>query len=85
MVVFGRPNPILGSTVCARFQLAEEEPAPAFRVRMRAFCEGRLQRFQIPQKVELTTTSLVGRRFKKLRSGSASEPTVTSTAPGETP
>jgi hypothetical protein len=35
---------------------------------MRAFCEGRLSRFKIPQKVVLVADELGSERFKKIRS-----------------
>jgi len=67
VMVQGEPNPLLGQVVVARVQLATPESALEFRVRMRAYCAGRLQRYQIPQRVLLVTESLANERFKKVR------------------
>lgn len=61
------PNPITGQVVLARVKLSTPESLASFRVRMQAFCRGKLERFKIPQKVELVEASLHGERFKKMR------------------
>jgi acyl-coenzyme A synthetase/AMP-(fatty) acid ligase len=65
--VTGLPNPITGQIVFARIKLRTPEPAAEFRIRLREFCRDRLDRFKIPQKIELVDATLHGERFKKLR------------------
>jgi acyl-CoA synthetase (AMP-forming)/AMP-acid ligase II len=67
VAVTGQPNPISGQIVYARVRLSTSESLAEFRNRMRAFCQGKLARFAIPQKVELVEQSLHGERFKKMR------------------
>ena len=66
-VVTGEPNAITGQMVMARVRLSNEESLPDFRRRLRQFCKGRLERYKIPQKIELVEQSLHGERFKKSR------------------
>lgn len=67
VVVRGEPHPMTGQIVSARVRLSTGESLPEFRARMRRYCQGRLARFKIPQKVEISTTALHGERFKKIR------------------
>lgn len=66
-VVTGEPHPLTGRIVAARVRLAQEESLADFRKRMRSYCQDRLARFKIPQKVELVSDSMQGSRFKKMR------------------
>ena len=68
----GERNAITGQVVTARVRLDTAETAAEFRTRMRAFCESRLARFKIPQKVVLVADELRSDRFKKIRSAQAS-------------
>ncbi len=65
--VFGKPHPMMGQIVAARFNLKEPEPLDVFKRRMNAFCRERLAKFQIPVFVELVDADQFGARFKKLR------------------
>jgi acyl-CoA synthetase (AMP-forming)/AMP-acid ligase II len=67
VAVFGKPHPMMGSIVAARFNLKEPEPLDAFKRRMNAFCRDRLAKYQIPLFVEIVDGSQFGARFKKLR------------------
>ncbi|MBF0287248.1 MAG: long-chain fatty acid--CoA ligase [SAR324 cluster bacterium] len=67
VVVSGVPYPITGQIVKASVQLETKETLSEFRQRMRDFCEEKLPRFKIPQKVTLAKDSLHGDRFKKMR------------------
>jgi acyl-coenzyme A synthetase/AMP-(fatty) acid ligase len=67
VAVTGQPHPMTGKIVYARVKLATSEDLAQFRARMRAFCQDKLPRFAIPQKVELVCDSLHGERFKKMR------------------
>lgn len=65
--VFGKPNPMTGQMVAARFNLVEPESLADFKVRMFAFCRQRLAAYQIPRAVEIVTENQFGARFKKSR------------------
>jgi acyl-CoA synthetase (AMP-forming)/AMP-acid ligase II len=67
VAVTGIPNPITGQAVFARVKLVAPETLADFRTRMHAFCRSKLERYKIPQKVELVEGSLHGERFKKMR------------------
>ena len=65
--VRGESHLITGMIVTARVQITTGEKSREFKKRMREFCAGRLQPFQIPVKVEVTNDDLHGARFKKIR------------------
>jgi acyl-CoA synthetase (AMP-forming)/AMP-acid ligase II len=67
VAVTGLPSPITGQIVYARIKLRQPEPVAAFRARLREFCRDRLDRFKIPQKIELVDDTLHGERYKKMR------------------
>jgi hypothetical protein len=57
----------MGNIVTAKVKLLSHEPLEAFRKRMWIFCQDKLPRFKIPQKVMIVTEAMHGERFKKLR------------------
>jgi len=67
VAVTGQPHPMTGQIVYARVKLSSGETLAEFRARMRQFCQDKLPRFAVPQKVELVEESLHGERFKKMR------------------
>jgi long-chain acyl-CoA synthetase len=67
VAVFGKPHPMMGQVVAARFNLEQPEELTAFKRRMNAFCRGKLANYQIPLVVELVEKEQFGARFKKLR------------------
>jgi acyl-CoA synthetase (AMP-forming)/AMP-acid ligase II len=67
VAVFGKPHPMMGQVVGARFKLKQEEPLDLFKRRMNAFARERLAKYQIPVMVEIATADQFGVRFKKLR------------------
>jgi acyl-coenzyme A synthetase/AMP-(fatty) acid ligase len=67
VAVFGKPHPMMGQIVAARFNLNEPEPLDQFKRRMNAFCRQRMAKFQIPMLVELAESGQFGARFKKVR------------------
>lgn len=66
-IVTGTSNPIMGNIVELQVKLSTEETLSEFRKRMGIFCQERLERFKIPQKVTLVKDDLHSERFKKLR------------------
>jgi long-chain acyl-CoA synthetase len=67
VAVFGKPHPMMGQIVAARFNLKEPEPLDLFKRRMNAFARERMAKFQIPMFVEIAEAGQFGARFKKLR------------------
>ncbi len=67
VAVTGQPHPMTGQIVFARVKLTSGESLAEFRTRMRQFCQDKLARYAVPQKVELVAESLHGERFKKMR------------------
>ncbi len=67
VAVTGEKNAITGHMIKARVKLITGESLPEFRKRMNEFCRERLERYKIPQKVELVEESMHGSRFKKMR------------------
>lgn len=65
--VFGKPHPMMGQVVAARFNLKEPEPLDLFKRRMNAFGRERMAKYQIPIYVEIASGQQFGARFKKLR------------------
>jgi acyl-coenzyme A synthetase/AMP-(fatty) acid ligase len=65
--VYGEKNNITGQIVCARVTLIREEDAQAFTIRLKQFCQERLQRYKVPVKVILTSESQHNERFKTIR------------------
>jgi len=71
VAVTGEKNAITGQMIKARVKLTTAETLPEFRKRMNEFCKDRLERFKIPQKVELAAENMHGSRFKKMRRDAA--------------
>lgn len=67
VAVFGKPHPMMGQIVAARFNLKQPEPLDLFKRRMNAFARERMAKFQIPMFVEIAEAGQFGARFKKLR------------------
>jgi long-chain acyl-CoA synthetase len=67
VVVSGESNVLTGQIVTATVKLTTTETLPQFKKRMQRFCEGKITKFKIPQKVRLATKDLHGERFKKIR------------------
>ncbi len=65
--VWARPHPLTGQVVAASVHLADEEPLPDFKIRMRRHCRERLPAHAIPVKLELADGPLVTDRFKRQR------------------
>jgi acyl-CoA synthetase (AMP-forming)/AMP-acid ligase II len=69
VAVFGKPHPMMGQIVAARFNLKTPEPLADFKRRMGAFCRERMAAYQVPRLVEISDDEQYGSRFKKLRNG----------------
>ncbi len=66
--VYGEPNALMGQIVCARIRLVEPEDPKALLKRIQRHCQGRLESYKIPRKIELSDESLATSRFKIRRS-----------------
>ncbi|MDX2240333.1 MAG: fatty acid--CoA ligase family protein [Leptolyngbyaceae cyanobacterium bins.302] len=67
VAVNAEPSPITGQMVKARVKLSTGESVADFRKRMWVFCQDKLPKFKIPQKVVLVTETMHSDRFKKMR------------------
>jgi long-chain acyl-CoA synthetase len=67
VTVYGEPNPIVGSIVCARVRLIHEEDPRVVARQVKNYCRERLQAAQVPVKVEVVQTNRHSHRFKKIR------------------
>ena len=65
--VYGEPNPLMGSIVCARVALIDHEDEGKFAIRVKRHCRERLPAYQVPVKVAVVGREMIGERFKKLR------------------
>lgn len=65
--VTGEANAITGAIVVARVNLAQPEPLPEFRRRLREFCRSRLAPYKVPARVEIVDGAQYSARFKKMR------------------
>jgi long-chain acyl-CoA synthetase len=70
VIVSAESNPITGQIVKAKVALHTGETLSAFWKRMQLFCQDKLARFKIPQKVIIVTEEIHGERFKKMRNAS---------------
>ena len=67
IAVNAEENALTGQMVKVRVKLSTNEKASEFKRRMKIFCKGKLENFQIPQKVVLVGDTMYGDRFKKMR------------------
>lgn len=67
VAVYGEKNALLGSIVCARVTLKEDEPYKLFTIRLKQFCQQRLPRHKVPMKIIISSQLYHSARFKKVR------------------
>ncbi|MDF2937806.1 MAG: AMP-dependent synthetase and ligase [Paenibacillaceae bacterium] len=67
VVVKGEMNPLLGQAVTAFVKPACPLSARELKERIRLYCRGRLEDYQIPVKVYLHDQDMYNERFKKIR------------------
>jgi acyl-coenzyme A synthetase/AMP-(fatty) acid ligase len=67
VVVSAENSPITGQMVKAKVKLSTGETVSEFRKRMWTFCQDKLPKFKIPQKVVIVAEEMHGERFKKMR------------------
>jgi acyl-CoA synthetase (AMP-forming)/AMP-acid ligase II len=67
VTIYGEKNPILGEIVCAKVSLLNDEDPKTFNKRLRQYCNGKLERYKIPVKVDLVSEKQHSDRFKKIR------------------
>jgi acyl-CoA synthetase (AMP-forming)/AMP-acid ligase II len=71
VTVSAKANAITGHVVAARISLIAPEDTAAAALRLRRFCEARLERYKVPVKIEISDADHHGDRFKKTRAASA--------------
>ena len=67
VAVRGEPNPITGNAVVATVNLFTSEDPASLKRRVQHFCKGRLDRYKVPVKVEISEDYQSSARFKKMR------------------
>lgn len=67
VVVFGKPNPLMGQVVHAVVRTIDDEDAGQLQRRVRAACSEALDKHKVPMTVEITDRPLSSERFKQLR------------------
>ncbi len=67
VVVKGEMNPLLGQAVAAFVRPACPLPARELKERIRLYCRGRLEDYQVPVKVYVHEQDMYNERFKKIR------------------
>jgi long-chain acyl-CoA synthetase len=65
--VYGEKNQLLGSIVCAKVKLKEQERTEELVRRLNAHCKTRLDKYKIPMKVTVSDDLQCDARSKKLR------------------
>ena len=65
--VKGEENPLMGSIVCAKVRVDEENNNSEFILNIKKYCRENLEKFKVPVKVTLTSEELNSSRFKRLR------------------
>jgi long-chain acyl-CoA synthetase len=73
VAVYGEPNALMGQIVCARIRLLEAADPKALLKGIQRYCQGRLESYKIPRKIELSDESLASSRFKIRRSPKSSQ------------
>jgi acyl-CoA synthetase (AMP-forming)/AMP-acid ligase II len=73
VTVFGETNPLVGNIVVARVQLSENEDHSEFRLKLKRHVGAKLEGYKVPIKIILSAEGQVSARFKKIRSGHASQ------------
>lgn len=67
VIVKGETNPLLGNIVTAIVNIRDQWEPNELRKKIREFCMGKLEDFQIPVKVNIQTNELFSERYKKIR------------------
>lgn len=71
VTVSAKANAITGQVVAARVSLIAPEDTTVAALRLRRFCEARLERYKVPVKINFTDVDHHSDRFKKNRFASA--------------
>lgn len=67
VVVFGKPNPLMGQVVHALVRTVDDEDSGSLQRRVRAACVEGLEKHKVPMTIEVTDRPLTSDRFKQLR------------------
>ncbi|TXK84579.1 fatty acid--CoA ligase family protein [Paenibacillus sp. N3.4] len=67
VTVKGEPSSLLGHVVCAVVNTDHLIDAKELKQRVRIFCQGKLEDYQVPVKVYIQEKELFSERYKKLR------------------
>lgn len=67
VTVYGEKNPITGNIVCAKVTLLNAEDKKEFTIRLKKYCQKKLQNYKVPVKVSIVDYKQHSDRFKKNR------------------
>jgi len=67
VTVYGERNAIMGSIVCAKVRLKDSDDSSAFSLKLKQFCQSRMEAYKIPMRIFLEEKELSTERFKKGR------------------
>lgn len=67
VIVFGKPNPILGQVVAANIVPSKNVSQNELKKKIRAYCRGKLEEYKIPVEIKLIEHSDVSLGLKKTR------------------
>ena len=73
-LVYGEPNPITGSMVCATVLPRGDVDQKALRKAIKKLCGARMSRYKVPVKITFSEDSLTNARQKKVRRAAGQAP-----------
>ena len=67
VLVYKEKNQIMGSIVCAKVRLVNDENPREFSKKVKMYCKENLEKYKVPVKIKITTEKLFSERLKKSR------------------
>ena len=67
VLVYKEKNQIMGSIVCEKVRLVEDEDHKIFSKKVKIHCKKNLEKYKVPVKIKITSEKLFSERLKKSR------------------
>ena len=67
VLVYKEKNQIMGSIVCAKVSLVNDEDHREFSKKVKIHCKKNLEKYKVPLKIKITSEKLFSERLKKSR------------------
>ena len=67
VLVYGKPNPLMGEIVAAKVVLKEKLPKREIMNKIKKYCMGKLENYKVPVYINIEDNLNYGDRFKKRR------------------